>query len=47
MYSHLPYFLCIAAMLCYSKDEEFFNEDLFWACLFLLLRPLGLVISFI
>jgi hypothetical protein len=29
MYSHLPYFLYIAAMLCCSKDEEFFDEDFF------------------
>jgi hypothetical protein len=29
MYSHLPYFLYIAAMLCCSEDEEFFDEDLF------------------
>jgi hypothetical protein len=29
MYSHLPYFLYIAAMLCFSEDEEFFDEDLF------------------
>jgi hypothetical protein len=29
MYSHLPYFLYIAAMLCCSEDEEFFEEDLF------------------
>jgi hypothetical protein len=32
MYSHLPYFLHIAAMLCYSEDEEFFDEDFFWTC---------------
>jgi hypothetical protein len=25
MYSHLPYFLHNAAMLCYSEDDEFFN----------------------
>jgi hypothetical protein len=34
MYSHLPHFLYIAAMLCCSKDEEFFDEDFFlgvWA----------------
>jgi hypothetical protein len=24
MYSHLPYCLYIAAMLCWSEDEEFF-----------------------
>jgi hypothetical protein len=29
MYSHLPYFLYIAAMLCCSEDEEYFDEDLF------------------
>jgi hypothetical protein len=29
MYSHLKYFLYIAAMLCCSKDEEYFDEDLF------------------
>jgi hypothetical protein len=29
IYSHLPYFLYIAAMLCCSKDEEYFDEDLF------------------
>jgi hypothetical protein len=29
MYSHLPYFVHIAAMLCYSEDEEFFNDDSF------------------
>jgi hypothetical protein len=27
MYSHLSYFLHIAAMLCYSEDEEFFDGD--------------------
>jgi hypothetical protein len=32
MYSYLPYFLYNAAMLCYSEDEEFFNEDFFKAC---------------
>jgi hypothetical protein len=32
MYSHLPYFLYIAAMLCHSEDEEYGDEDLFWAC---------------
>jgi hypothetical protein len=32
MYSHLPYFLYIAAMLCCSEDEEFFDEDFFYAC---------------
>jgi hypothetical protein len=32
MYSHLPYFLYIAAMLCYLEDEKYFNEDFFWAC---------------
>jgi hypothetical protein len=29
MYSHLAYFLYIAVMLCYSEDEEYFDEDLF------------------
>jgi hypothetical protein len=29
MYSHLPYFLHIVAMLCYSEDVEFFDEDFF------------------
>jgi hypothetical protein len=29
MYSHLPYFPYIAAMLCYLEDEEFFDEDFF------------------
>jgi hypothetical protein len=29
MYSHLPYYLYIAAMLYFSEDEEFFDEDLF------------------
>jgi hypothetical protein len=29
MYSHLPYFLYIAAMLCRSEDEEYGDEDLF------------------
>jgi hypothetical protein len=29
MYSHFPYFLYIAAMLRYSEDEEFFDEDFF------------------
>jgi hypothetical protein len=29
MYSHLPYFLYIAVMLCYSEDEELFDEDFF------------------
>jgi hypothetical protein len=29
IYSHLSYFLYIAAMLCSSEDEEFFNEDFF------------------
>jgi hypothetical protein len=32
MYSHLPYFLYIAAILCCSKDEEYFDEDFFYAC---------------
>jgi hypothetical protein len=29
MYSHLPYFLYIAAMLYGSGDEEYFDEDFF------------------
>jgi hypothetical protein len=29
MYSHLSYFLYIAAMLCCSEDEEYLDEDLF------------------
>jgi hypothetical protein len=29
MYSHLTYFLYIAAMLYFSEDEEYFDEDLF------------------
>jgi hypothetical protein len=29
MHSHLPYFLYIAAMLFFSEDEEFFDEDFF------------------
>jgi hypothetical protein len=29
MYSHLPYFLYIATILCCSEDEEFFDEDFF------------------
>jgi hypothetical protein len=28
MYSHLPYFLYIAAILYCSEDEEYFDEDL-------------------
>jgi hypothetical protein len=31
MYSHLPYSLYIAAMLCCSEDEEYVDEDFFWA----------------
>jgi hypothetical protein len=31
MYSHFPYFLYIAAMLCCSEDKEFFVEDFFYA----------------
>jgi hypothetical protein len=31
MYSHLPYFLHIAAMICCSEDEEYFDEDFFYA----------------
>jgi hypothetical protein len=29
MYSHLPYFLYVAAMLCGSEDEEYIDEDFF------------------
>jgi hypothetical protein len=29
MYSHLPYFLYIVAMIYCSEDEEFFDEDFF------------------
>jgi hypothetical protein len=29
MYSHLPYFLHIAAMLYCLEDEEYFDEDFF------------------
>jgi hypothetical protein len=29
MYSHLLYFLLIAATICYSEDEEYFDEDFF------------------
>jgi hypothetical protein len=29
LYSHLLYFLYIAAMLCCSEDEDFFDEDFF------------------
>jgi hypothetical protein len=31
-YSHLLYFLYIAAMLCCSEDVEYYDEDLFLAC---------------
>jgi hypothetical protein len=31
-YSHLPYFLYIAAMLYCSEDDEYFDEDFFKAC---------------
>jgi hypothetical protein len=27
IYSHMPYFLYIAAMLCCSEDGEFLDED--------------------
>jgi hypothetical protein len=48
MYSHLPYFLHIAAMTCCSGDEEYFDEDLPVArwCSFRCLVLSGLVISF-
>jgi hypothetical protein len=29
MYSRWPYFLHIAAMICCSKDEEYFVENFF------------------
>jgi hypothetical protein len=29
MYSHLPYFLYIDAMLCCLEDEEYVDEDFF------------------
>jgi hypothetical protein len=29
MYSHLPYSLYIAAMLFFSEDEEYVDEDFF------------------
>jgi hypothetical protein len=29
MYSYLPDFLHIVAMICCSKDEEYFDEDFF------------------
>jgi hypothetical protein len=29
MYSHLSYFLYIAAMFCCSEDEEYVDEDFF------------------
>jgi hypothetical protein len=29
MYSHLPYFLHIAAVPCCLGDEEYFDEDFF------------------
>jgi hypothetical protein len=32
MYSHLSYFLYIAAMLCCLEDEEYFDEDFFYTC---------------
>jgi hypothetical protein len=32
IYSHLPYFLHIAAMPCYSGDEKYFDEGFFYAC---------------
>jgi hypothetical protein len=58
MYSHLSYFLYIVVMLCWSEDEEFFDEDFFYVyrppviCLwrdayFSLFRHFGLLISFI
>jgi hypothetical protein len=32
MYSHLPYSLYIAAMLCCSEDVEYVDEDFFSMC---------------
>jgi hypothetical protein len=32
MYSHLTYFMHIAAMLCCSEDDEYFDKDLFLVC---------------
>jgi hypothetical protein len=32
MYSPLPYFLYIVVMLCWSEDDEYFDEDFFLAC---------------
>jgi hypothetical protein len=32
MYSHLPYFLYIAAMLYCSEDVDYFDEDFFQVC---------------
>jgi hypothetical protein len=29
MYLYLPYFLHIAAMIYYSEDDEYFDEDFF------------------
>jgi hypothetical protein len=29
MYSHLPYFLHVAAMICCPEDEEYIDEDFF------------------
>jgi hypothetical protein len=32
MYSHLPYSLHVVAMFCCSEDEEYVDEDFFYAC---------------
>jgi hypothetical protein len=32
MYSHLPYSLHVVAMICCSEDEEYVDEDFFYAC---------------
>jgi hypothetical protein len=32
MYSHLPYSMHVVAMFCCSEDEEYVDEDFFWAC---------------
>jgi hypothetical protein len=32
IYLHLTYFLYIATMVCCSEDDEYFDEDFFYAC---------------
>jgi hypothetical protein len=47
MYSHLPYFLYIAAMFCYSEDEEFFyvcEPPVFCLWYSVLFRCVGLLV---